>query len=52
MSFCPQGVPEKKVLNPTVPESPAFALKNRIRVERKTEEVQAGFLILDELGRI
>ncbi|XP_060794540.1 targeting protein for Xklp2 [Neoarius graeffei] len=35
------GVPEKKVLNPTVPESPAFALKNRIRVERKTEEVKA-----------
>uniref|UniRef100_A0A4W4EFK8 TPX2 microtubule nucleation factor n=1 Tax=Electrophorus electricus TaxID=8005 RepID=A0A4W4EFK8_ELEEL len=33
------GVPEKKVLNPTVPESPAFALKNRVRVERKTEEV-------------
>ncbi|XP_026800904.3 targeting protein for Xklp2 isoform X1 [Pangasianodon hypophthalmus] len=35
------GVPEKKVLNPTVPESPAFALKNRVRVERKTEEVKA-----------
>ncbi|XP_062871504.1 targeting protein for Xklp2 [Trichomycterus rosablanca] len=34
------GVPEKKVLNPTVPESPAFALKNRIRVERKIEEVK------------
>uniref|UniRef100_A0AAR2LP39 TPX2 microtubule nucleation factor n=1 Tax=Pygocentrus nattereri TaxID=42514 RepID=A0AAR2LP39_PYGNA len=34
------GVPEKKVLNPTVPESPAFALKNRVRVERKTEEVK------------
>ncbi|KAI4897335.1 hypothetical protein NFI96_015484 [Prochilodus magdalenae] len=34
------GVPEKKVMNPTVPESPAFALKNRIRVERKTEEVK------------
>ncbi|XP_051961944.1 targeting protein for Xklp2-B-like isoform X1 [Xyrauchen texanus] len=32
------GVPEKKVLNPTVPESPAFALKNRVRVERKREE--------------
>ncbi|KAF4077956.1 hypothetical protein AMELA_G00193810 [Ameiurus melas] len=35
------GVPEKKVLNPTVPESPAFALKNRVRVERRTEEVKA-----------
>uniref|UniRef100_A0A8B9HMS6 TPX2 microtubule nucleation factor n=1 Tax=Astyanax mexicanus TaxID=7994 RepID=A0A8B9HMS6_ASTMX len=33
------GVPEKKVLNPTVPESPAFALKNRVRMERKTEEL-------------
>ncbi|TSP79456.1 Targeting protein for Xklp2-B [Bagarius yarrelli] len=35
------GVPEKKVLNPTVPESPAFALKNRLRVARKMEEVKA-----------
>lgn len=35
------GVPEKKVLHPTVPESPAFALKNRVRVERKVEEVDA-----------
>ncbi|XP_076874799.1 targeting protein for Xklp2-like isoform X1 [Brachyhypopomus gauderio] len=34
------GVPEKKVLNSTVPKSPAFALKNRVRVERKTEEVR------------
>ena len=34
-----EGVPEKKVLNPTVPESPAFAIKNRVRVERKTEAV-------------
>lgn len=25
---------------PTVPESPAFALKNRVRVERKIEEVE------------
>ncbi|XP_058620545.1 targeting protein for Xklp2 isoform X1 [Onychostoma macrolepis] len=32
------GVPEKKVLNPTVPESPAFALKNRVRMEKKKEE--------------
>ncbi|XP_036388071.1 targeting protein for Xklp2 [Megalops cyprinoides] len=34
------GVPEKKVQNPTVPESPAFALKNRVRVERKVEETK------------
>ncbi|XP_011471283.1 targeting protein for Xklp2 isoform X2 [Oryzias latipes] len=34
------GLPEKKVLHPTVPESPAFALKKRIRVERKAEEVK------------
>ncbi|KAM7411011.1 hypothetical protein PAMA_021136 [Pampus argenteus] len=33
------GVPEKKLLLPTVPESPAFALKNRVRVE-KVEEVK------------
>ncbi|XP_056588607.1 targeting protein for Xklp2 isoform X2 [Triplophysa dalaica] len=32
------GVPEKKVLYPTVPESPAFALKNRVRMEKKQEE--------------
>ncbi|XP_044206886.1 targeting protein for Xklp2 isoform X1 [Thunnus albacares] len=38
-SSCQQGVPEKKVLLPTVPESPAFALKNRVRVE-KVEEVK------------
>lgn len=40
MSLCGQGLPEKKVLHPTVPESPAFALKKRIRVERKAEEVR------------
>ncbi|KAM4611071.1 targeting protein for Xklp2 isoform 2-T2 [Polymixia lowei] len=34
------GVPEKKVLHPTVPESPAFALKNRVRVDRKVEVKQ------------
>lgn len=28
------------MLNPTVPESPAFALKNRVRMERKQEEVK------------
>ncbi|XP_068453667.1 targeting protein for Xklp2 isoform X1 [Clinocottus analis] len=33
------GLPEKKVLHPTVPESPAFALKKRVRVER-VEEVK------------
>ncbi|XP_037540496.1 targeting protein for Xklp2-B [Nematolebias whitei] len=33
------GLPEKKVPLPTVPESPAFALKRRIRPERKVEEV-------------
>ena len=41
--ICPtphfQGVPEKRVAPPTVPESPAFALRNRVRVERKFEEV-------------
>ncbi|KAM6982044.1 targeting protein for Xklp2 [Tautogolabrus adspersus] len=34
------GIPEKKVLPPTVPESPAFALKKRIHVEHKVEEVK------------
>uniref|UniRef100_A0A3P8UWB9 TPX2 microtubule nucleation factor n=1 Tax=Cynoglossus semilaevis TaxID=244447 RepID=A0A3P8UWB9_CYNSE len=34
------GLPEKKVLQPTVPESPAFALKNRVRVDRKVPEVK------------
>ncbi|XP_040918232.1 targeting protein for Xklp2 isoform X2 [Toxotes jaculatrix] len=34
------GLPEKKVLHPTVPESPAFALKKRVRVDRKVEEVK------------
>uniref|UniRef100_A0A669C3J1 TPX2 microtubule nucleation factor n=1 Tax=Oreochromis niloticus TaxID=8128 RepID=A0A669C3J1_ORENI len=34
------GLPEKKVANPTVPESPAFALKKRVRVDRKVEEVK------------
>ncbi|CAK6974429.1 targeting protein for Xklp2 [Scomber scombrus] len=33
------GVPEKKTVLPTVPESPAFALKNRVRVD-KVEEVK------------
>lgn len=34
------GVPEKKVLQPTVPESPAFLLKKRARIELKVEEVK------------
>ncbi|XP_067383246.1 targeting protein for Xklp2 isoform X2 [Channa argus] len=34
------GLPEKRVLHPTVPESPAFALKKRIRMDRKVEEVK------------
>ncbi|CAJ1055232.1 targeting protein for Xklp2 isoform X2 [Xyrichtys novacula] len=34
------GLPEKKVLPPTVPESPAFALKKRIHVAPKVEEVK------------
>ncbi|KAK5863069.1 hypothetical protein PBY51_000126 [Eleginops maclovinus] len=33
------GLPEKKVLQPTVPESPAFLLKKRVRLE-KVEEVK------------
>ncbi|XP_029576010.1 targeting protein for Xklp2-B isoform X3 [Salmo trutta] len=31
------GVPEKKVLCPTVPESPAWALKKKVRIDRKVE---------------
>lgn len=34
------GLPDKKVPYPTVPESPAFALKKRVRLERKLEEVK------------
>uniref|UniRef100_A0A672YIN7 TPX2 microtubule nucleation factor n=1 Tax=Sphaeramia orbicularis TaxID=375764 RepID=A0A672YIN7_9TELE len=34
------GLPEKKIVHPTVPESPAFALKKRIRLEHKPEEVK------------
>lgn len=36
-----QGLPEKKVLPPTVPESPAFALKKRVHREPEVEEVKA-----------
>lgn len=38
--FGSQGVPEKKVQCPTVPESPAWALKKRVRIDRKVEEVK------------
>lgn len=39
--FCGhQGLPEKKVLPPTVPESPAFALKKRVHREPAAEEVK------------
>ncbi|KAK0150130.1 Targeting protein for Xklp2-B [Merluccius polli] len=34
------GVPDKKVAHPTVPESPAFALKKRVRMDHKVEEVK------------
>ncbi|KAM6924448.1 targeting protein for Xklp2, partial [Xenentodon cancila] len=34
------GLPDKKVQYPTVPESPAFALKKRVRMDRKVEEVK------------
>ncbi|XP_051282337.1 targeting protein for Xklp2 isoform X1 [Dicentrarchus labrax] len=34
------GLPEKKVLPPTVPESPAFALKKRVHMEPKVQEVK------------
>ncbi|XP_074499202.1 targeting protein for Xklp2 [Sebastes fasciatus] len=34
------GLPEKKVLQMTVPESPAFALKKRVRMEPRVEEVK------------
>lgn len=36
----PQGLPNKKVLLPTVPESPAFALKKRVHREPRVEEVR------------
>ncbi|XP_043836734.1 LOW QUALITY PROTEIN: targeting protein for Xklp2 [Dromiciops gliroides] len=32
------GIPEKKKLPPTIPKSPAFALKNRVRVFTKEDE--------------
>lgn len=39
MSAGRQGLPEKKVLPPTVPESPAFSLKRRLPREPNVEEV-------------
>lgn len=39
------GVPEKKVIPATVPKSPVFALKNRIRVPIKDEEEEKPVLI-------
>lgn len=35
-----QGLPERKVLPPTVPESPAFALKKRVHREAEVEKVR------------
>lgn len=35
-----QGLPEKKVQPPTMPESPAFVLKKRLHREPEVEEVQ------------
>lgn len=40
-----QGLPEKKVLQMTVPESPAFALKKRVRMEPRVEEVRAHLVV-------
>lgn len=50
ISSCQQGLPEKKVIHPTVPESPAFALKKRIHVEPKVEEVRTHMLALKLLS--
>lgn len=47
ISSYPQGVPEKKVLPITVPESPAFALKKRVHVEPKVEEVRTHLVVLN-----
>lgn len=46
ISSCQQGLPEKKVIHPTVPESPAFALKKRIHVEPKVEEVRTHLIVV------
>ncbi|XP_072770883.1 targeting protein for Xklp2 isoform X1 [Nerophis lumbriciformis] len=35
------GVPDRKVINPTVPQSPAFILAKRARPDMKVEEVKA-----------
>ncbi|XP_052039898.1 targeting protein for Xklp2 isoform X2 [Apodemus sylvaticus] len=39
------GVPEKKLIPATVPKSPVFALKNRIRVPAKEEEEEKPVVI-------
>lgn len=41
-----QGLPEKKVLPPTVPESPAFALKKRVHREPEVEEVKTPLALM------
>ncbi|XP_055964149.1 targeting protein for Xklp2-like [Sorex fumeus] len=49
-----KGVPEKKVLPITVPRSPAFALKNKIRMPTKEveeEELLKNVLALPKRGR-
>lgn len=48
-SSCQQGLPEKQVLHPTVPESPAFTLKKRVRVDRKMEEVRTHLVVLNSV---
>ncbi|XP_058142844.1 targeting protein for Xklp2 isoform X2 [Dasypus novemcinctus] len=40
------GVPEKKILPITVPKSPAFALKNRIRVPTKEDEEEEESVVI------
>ncbi|XP_006860835.1 PREDICTED: targeting protein for Xklp2 [Chrysochloris asiatica] len=40
------GVPEKKVLPITIPKSPAFSLKNRVRVFTKEEEEEEEAVVI------
>lgn len=42
-----QGLPERRVLPATVPESPAFALKKRIQRESRVEEVRTFLVVLN-----
>lgn len=44
-----QGLPEKKILPPTVPESPAFALKKRIHREPTVEEVNTNLFFFHQM---